>query len=131
VSERRFEFSYSPTVKWLFLLLGMGPSQSGIIVDEETIRVRMGWAFRSAIPRASLRSISPDVAPMGGWGVHGWRSQWLVNGSSTGMVLLRIDPPAPTRAMGFRVRLRTLRLSIADRDALIAAVEQPDETHSV
>jgi hypothetical protein len=130
VNERRFEISYSPTVKWLFLILGMGPSLSGVLVDDETIQIRMGWAFRSVIPRTSLRSIRPDVAPTGGWGVHGWRSEWLVNASSTGMVLLRIDPPARTRAVGFRVGLRTLRLSIADRDAFITLVEQPDETLS-
>ena len=72
----------------------------------------MGWASCAEIPRLAVRKVSPDVTAVGGWGVHGWRGRWLVNGSSSGLVRLEIDPEMQARVMGIPVRLRTLRLSL-------------------
>jgi hypothetical protein len=45
-----------------------------------------------------------------------------VNGSSEGIVAIEIDPPVRGWAMCFPLRLRTVYVSLADPDALIASV---------
>ncbi len=57
-----------------------------------------------------------------GWGVHGWRGRWLVNGSSHGIVVLGIDPPARARTLGLPVRLRELAVSLEDPVGFAAAL---------
>ena len=67
-------------------------------------------------------SVETDDDRVWGWGVHGWKGKWLVNGTSQGLVRFTIDPA--TRALGCFVPLdlRVLRVSVADRDAVMAAV---------
>ena len=55
-------------------------------------------------------------------GVHGWRGNWLVNGSTTGIVSILLDPPGRALAVGFPVKLRQLRVSVEDPSALVAAI---------
>ena len=101
MGTERFAISYDSA--WLLTLVGMGPRSSGVEVDSDEIRVRMGPAFRLDIPRDSVRSVSRDPA-LGGqatWGVHGLSGRWLVNGSADGLVELAIDPPCSTgRGLG-------------------------------
>ena len=125
----RFAISYDSA--WLLTLVGMGPRSSGVEVDSDEIRVRMGSAFRLDIPRGSVRSVSRDPA-LGGqatWGVHGLSGRWLVNGSADGLVELAIEPPCQTgRGLGtlFRkVKVKSLTVSLADPGGFIAALE-PD-----
>jgi hypothetical protein len=129
LGTERFAISYDSA--WLLTLVGMGPRSSGVEVDSDEIRVRMGSAFRLDIPRGSVRSVSRDPA-LGGqatWGVHGLSGRWLVNGSADGLVELAIEPPCYTgRGLGtlFRkVRVKSLTVSLADPDGFIAALE-PD-----
>jgi hypothetical protein len=61
-----------------------------------------------------------DDGRVTGWGVHGWRGTWLVNGSADGLVRLDIDPPVKARTAMVPVRLRTLRVSLADPTAFLA-----------
>ena len=49
------------------------------------------------IPRDHIASFSPGRGMVLGWGVHGWRGRWLVNGSSKGLVRLEIDPAVRAR----------------------------------
>lgn len=104
------------------VVLGMGPRVSHVDVGPDEVDVRMGWAFRAAIPLSSIRSAAIDTAPVRGWGVHGWRGIWLVNGSSSGIVRIELDPPVPARAVQFRIRLRVLRVAVDDPTGLIAAL---------
>jgi hypothetical protein len=129
LGTERFAISYDSA--WLLTLVGMGPRSSGVEVDSDEIRVRMGSAFRLDIPRGSVRSVSRDPA-LGGqatWGVHGLSGRWLVNGSADGLVELAIEPPCYTgRGLGtlFRkVRVKSLTVSLADPDGFVAALE-PD-----
>lgn len=103
-------------------MMGMGGRHSHITLDGEQVHVVMGWAFRSTIPRASIAAVTATDAQVWGWGVHGWRGRWLVNGSSKGLVDLSIDPPAPSRAIGVPVRLQRLRVSVTEPEQLIAAL---------
>jgi len=103
-------------------VLGMGPSRSYVDVDDTTVSVRMGWAFRLEVPRSRVRSVAPDHDPVWGWGVHGWRGRWLVNGSSSNLVKLHLDPPAKARIGPVPITVRELRVSVEDPDGLIAAL---------
>jgi hypothetical protein len=102
-------------------LLGLTPGRSFVEVTPEIVRVHMSWAFDATIERAAIVSVEPDHDRVWGWGVHGWRGEWLVNGSSSRIVRIEIQPPARARLMTlFRVRLRVLRVSVQQPDDLIA-----------
>lgn len=111
---------YTPGLRPLFTVLGIGPARSGVRVDPDAVTVRMGWGFRVAVPRTSVRHVAPDGGPVGGWGVHGWGGRWLVNGSSAGLVRFEVDPPAPGRVLGVPVRIRVLRVSLEQPAELVA-----------
>jgi hypothetical protein len=114
---------------WLdTLLFRAGPGVSGVEVDADEIRVRMG-SFKLDIPRGSVRSIKRSQARVRGTtGVHGGRGRWLVNGSTDGLVELAIEPPcylAPGIDTLFRrQKVNQLIVSLVDPDGLIAAVER-------
>ena len=121
MSEQRFGISYSSFNRALLTALGMGPKRSFVAVTDDTVTVRMGWAFRCEIPRSSIASVHLDDDRVWGWGVHGWGGRWLVNGSSAGLVRVDLDPAVPSKAVGpFGVSLRTLRVSVDEPNALLA-----------
>ena len=111
------------------LLFRAGRGVSGVEVDAEQIRVRMG-SFKLDIPRSSVSTVQRSQAGVGGTaGVHGRRGQWLVNGSAEGLVELAIDPPcyiSPSIDTLFGLgpsRVNQLTVSLDDPDGFIAAVE--------
>ena len=88
-------------------VVGMTPSRCYVDVDDTHVRVRMGMWFELDTERSVVRSAEPDHERVLGWGVHGWRDRWLVNGSSSGIVRLTLDPsarawmgPVPLRVRG-------------------------------
>lgn len=103
-------------------LLGMQRRNSWVEVAAGVLRVRMGWWFRATVPLSVVKSAERDTARVFGWGVHGWRGEWLVNGSSSGIVRIAIDPAQRARTCGLRVRLHLLRVSVEDPDELIRSV---------
>jgi hypothetical protein len=119
---RQFHIDYSRGNRLLMGLIGVGPRFSGVVIDHEEVRVRMGWAFAANIPLATIQRVSSTVRPFLAWGAHGWRGRWLVNGSSKGIVALEIDPPARGWAIGFPLRLRVVYVSLADSDGFITAL---------
>ncbi|MCC6756004.1 MAG: hypothetical protein IT199_06495 [Solirubrobacterales bacterium] len=100
----------------------MGPGRSWVAVDGDRVEVRMGWAFRAAFPSASVRAAARDRLPFLGWGVHGWRGRWLVNGSSRGLVRLDLDPAGRARVLGVPVRLQQLWVSLEEPARLLDAL---------
>lgn len=115
-------FSYGSWSQPFLAVLGCGPRFSRIVVGDDTVEVRMGWAFRVSIPRHSISAVEPwpdDRRRPLSRGAHGWHGRWLVNGSADGLVTLTIDPPAPARVIGVPVKLRELIVSVADPDALV------------
>lgn len=124
MSGKRFSVSYNAFNRALLTVLGMGPKQSHVTVSDETVTVRMGWAFRSDIPRSSISSARLDDGSVWGWGVHGWAGRWLVNGSSSGLVRLDLDPSVRSRVVGpFPVSLTALRISVDEPTALLAELD--------
>jgi hypothetical protein len=118
MSDAFFAIRYTPAFDPFFRLLGLGPARSGVWVGRDSMRVTMGWGFRAEIPRRAVREIGLDSGAVLGWGVHGWRGRWLVNGSSSGLVRLEIQPSVRAWVLGIPVRLRTLRLSLVAPDEL-------------
>ena len=103
------------------VVLGILPSRSYVELDGGEVRVRMTWAFAVRFPRSSVRSVGRYEGRVFGWGAHGWRGEWLVNGSSKGIVELTIDPPTRAHVMGAPITLKTLWVSVTEPEALIEA----------
>lgn len=103
--------------------LGMGPRRSRVEIGDQGVHVRMGLAFRATFPVTSVRAaaLAPRL-PFLGWGVHGWRGRWLVNGSARGLVRIELEPAARARVLGVPVRLRQLWVSVDDPAGLVAAL---------
>jgi hypothetical protein len=120
-STQEFRIRYG-ALKYLMIALGGGPSVSGLTIDGDTLRVRMGWLFRAQVPMSSIRDARPDDQMVGGIGAHGWRGNWLVNGSMKGIIRIEIDPPAKAKVMGIPQRLTTLRVSVEEPEALMSAL---------
>jgi hypothetical protein len=119
-----FALSYSGFNRGLLGVLGAGPRHSGVELDTRTLRVRLGPWFRASVDRDAIAGVRPDSAPVRGWGAHGWRGTWLVNGSSHGIVRIDLDPAQRAWVVGVPVSLRALRVSVEDPDALIAALRR-------
>lgn len=113
-------------------IVGLRPSSSYVELTDDTMTVRMGVGFRSTVPRRSIRAAEPYDGPVGGWGVHGWRGRWLVNGSATNLVDVHLDPPARGYMTGFPVTVKRLRLSMVDPEAFLSAlgVDAPEPAPS-
>jgi hypothetical protein len=102
--------------------MGLGPAQSGVEVSDTTVEVRLGWGFRARFPRSAVVGAEPYDGRIWAWGAHGWRGRWLVNGSSRGIVVVRLEPVQRARVIGFPVKLRELAVSVDDRPGLLAAL---------
>ncbi len=104
------------------VVLGLTPRTCYVDVASTILVVRMGWSFRATIERAAITAVRDDTDRVLGWGAHGWRGVWLVNGSSSGIVRIEIEPPARAHVIGFRVRLQALRVALEDPTAFRAAL---------
>jgi hypothetical protein len=104
---------------------GLIPRWSRVTVGADRVVVRMSYGFRSEFDRSAVRSVRPWNGRVWGWGVHGWRGRWLVNGSSRGIAVLDIEPPARARVLGVPIRLRELAISLEDPVAFAAGLGLP------
>ena len=103
-------------------ILGLTRSGSWVEVDAGALRVRMNWAFRLETPREHVRTAGLYEGRVWSWGVHGWRGRWLVNGSSSGIVRVELNPPARAWVIGFPIAVHELLVSVEDPDGLIGAL---------
>lgn len=115
---------YGVVMRRFMGLLALGPRFSGIDIDSETVRVRLGWGFRTRIPRASITAVTLPKGRVISRGAHGFLGRWLVNGAGSGLVTLAIEPRARAWVMGVPIRLRELTVSVDD-PAGLAALLQP------
>ena len=117
---RAFPIRQNPAMR--VLVTPMGGRQGAVTVDGDEVTVRYGVGFRATFPRSAIRGVEPWSGRVGGWGAHGWRGRWLVNGSSKGIVRLVLDPEQRARVLGVPVKLRELRVSVDDPDGLLSAL---------
>jgi len=121
VGMQRFPIRFTGANR-LMGLAGTVPSRCSVDLDDARIHVRMGMWFELEAPRTTITGAAHDTDRVLGWGVHGRRGRWLVNGSSDGIV--RITFAQGQRAwMGpMPLHVRVLRVSVDDPDGLIAAL---------
>jgi hypothetical protein len=125
VQTKEFAFSYNSAMRLMMTPMLAGPRHSTIRVGDDGVVVRMGlagWMFTADVPLSSIVAATQVSGPVWGWGAHGWRGSWLVNGSGVGLVRLTIEPTARGRCLGYPLRVRQLTLSLADPEAFISAV---------
>jgi len=121
VATRRFPIRFTGLSRAM-IALGLSPNRSWVEVGDDLLRVRMSWAFSLDAPLVNVRDARPDTGRVGGWGVHGWRGRWLVNGSSSGLVRIDLSPPVRGRMGPIPIGIRQLRVSVEDPDGLVAAL---------
>jgi len=121
VATRRFPIRFTGLSRAM-IALGLSPSRSWVEVGDDVLRVRMSWGFSLDAPLVNVRDARPDTGRVGGWGVHGWRGRWLVNGSSSGLVRIDLSPPVRGRMGPIPIGIRQLRVSVEDPDGLVAAL---------
>jgi hypothetical protein len=113
----RFDEWYGILSSALFL----APSKCYVEVDDEQVRVQMGWAFRSRFPKSAVVAVAETNKNPLSRGVHGFAGRWLVNGSGQGILTIDLTPSQRGYVMGFPVRLRQLMVSVSD-PAVLAAI---------
>lgn len=121
MGARRFPIHFGPAGR-LMAIVGLLPRWCYLEVAADEVRVRFAWGFWTQIPRTSVVEAVAADRRLLGWGVHGWRGRWLVNGSMDRLVELTIDPPVRARVVVVPIRLRTLWVSVTDRDGFLAAL---------
>ena len=119
---RAFNFDWLGLLSPLFFVLRLNAHCSHILLSATELDVQMGWAFSARIPLSALRSAAADESFVGGIGVHGFGSSWLVNGSHRSICRLELEG-APARVLGVPLTLRTLRLGVAERAEFLAALQ--------
>jgi hypothetical protein len=123
----RFPIRFSSGNGILFRGLLIPPSGSFVELGDDSIHVRLGWAFSARIPRRLVGSVGPGKPPTLRLtaGAHGWGGRWLVNGSPDGIVAVGLTEPVRAYVAGFPIRLRTLLVSLADPENFLAALAAP------
>ena len=124
--NQTFTFRSSPRLKWLFVLLGMSPKRSSVVLTEDALQVRMGAWLDVEVPRSSIRSAGRSRDVWWAIGVHtDFHGSWLANGSASGIVFCAIDPPAPGRGLFFRTNVRHLGLGLDEPEAFLGTLGVP------
>src|SRR5688572_5494403 len=111
MSTQRFPVRFTGPNRAMYLL-GLRPATSYIEVTDDVVHVRMGVMFSATFRRGQVAAARDDHDRVRGWGVHGWAGTWLLNGSSSGVVRIEIEPAAQARAVGVPVTLRVLRIAV-------------------
>src|SRR3989442_2656360 len=98
----RIPIRYIRVWSWLLAVLLLPARFSYIRIDGDTVKVRMGWAFRTKFPRSAVESVS-DHRPVVSIGVHGWKGRWLLNRAHRPIATIRLSPPARARMIAVSV----------------------------
>jgi len=124
----RFAISYSTPMRLLSIMLGTGPRRSSVDVDDDTVDVRMGWAFHVAIPRSAVDGVRHAEPVRFSRGAHGWNGRYLVNGRGDGLVTITVEPAQRGVLVGFPVNVSEVTVSVEDPAGLVAALSDRSAT---
>ena len=121
---RRFPISFTKANRAVLRGMLIPSERAYVELTDDSIEVRMGWAFSARIPRRLVARAGPGKPPTIPFtaGAHGWRGRWLVNGSSDGIVEIELAQPGRASTLGFPIRLKTLSVSLEDPQGFLAAV---------
>lgn len=122
MKPQRFSILFDTWYGFVSTALLLPPANSYVEVDDEEVRVHMGWAFRSRFPRTAVAQTAETPKRPLSRGVHGFAGRWLVNGSGRGILTVDLAPAQRGYVLGFPVRLRQLMVSVAEPLALAAAL---------
>jgi len=125
-NPQRFAIRFDKWYGFLSRALFLSPSRSYVEIDNQQVRVRMGWAFYSHFPRTAIASVSllETNRIILSRGVHGWAGRWLVNGSGQGIVIFELRPKQWGYLICFPLRLRQLMVSVAEPIELIETLKK-------
>ena len=120
----RYAIRVDPAFRFLFTILGASASSDYVEVGTTTVRIRLGWLYHATIARSAITAVRHHADMYGGWGAHGWRGRWLVNGSSKGIIQLDLSPRQPARLLGvWPIALATVYVSLVEPDGFLAAMD--------
>ena len=125
VGVRRFEMSFSSFMRILTTPILAGPRRCHVTLGADRLSVAMGvggWTFSADVPLSSVGEVARVSGPVWGWGAHGWRGRWLVNGSSRGLVRISIQPAAFGRCLVVPIKVTELTISLEEPDEFVAAI---------
>lgn len=115
--------AFSPVFKPFATVVGTGPGQTRIEVSEQTLRLRMGWAFNLA---TSLNNVAgarvvEESKWWWGYGVHKIGSRkWIANGTLDNLVEITFKTPVKANAIGFPITAEAVIVSAENPADLVA-----------
>ena len=113
MADEIFAFRYG-LFRPLLSILGLGPRFARVAFKERTLQVRFGYGFRAEVPYSAIYNARLEPGMISGIGVHGWRGNWLVNGSALGLVGFDVDQKVMARALGIPMLMLHLRMSLEE-----------------
>jgi hypothetical protein len=124
--DGEFPIRYSSRLRWLFAPMLLGAKHSEVRLNPGELHVRMGWAFDAHITRSAIHTAARYKDVPWAIGVHtNMHGTWLVHGSATGVVDLRLDPPARGRMALIPIKIKRLGLALQDADGFLATLGVP------
>jgi len=123
----RFPIRMSSGNRLLFRGFVILPASSYVELGDDTVTVRLGWAFWARIPRRLVARAGPGRRPRIPLtaGAHGWGGKWLVNGAPDGIVELELAERIRAHVAGFPVHLKILAVSLEDPDGFLQVLGAP------
>jgi hypothetical protein len=122
-----FAMRYDGWYRPLATAMGLGPKRTTIRVDDETLHIKHGWAFRLDVPLNIITSARLISGRPFTWGVHSGGDVWMVNASRDGIVELKLARPVTSKSVKLQSNswgeVRSLWLSLTDPDGFIAALK--------
>jgi hypothetical protein len=124
MTTQRFPIRFDDWYRVLSTVVFLPPSNAYVLVEHDSVEVRMSWAFRARFPRSAVASATPAQMVVFSRGVHGFAGRWLINGSAEGLVNIDLAASQRGSVMGFPIRLRRLIVSVDDPAALVGALSR-------
>jgi len=113
----RIPIRYGNPWRWILPLFLLPARTAYLRIDGETVKLRMGWAFRTKFARSDVTEVAKH-RPVVSVGAHGWKGRWLVNGAHRPIAIIRLAQPVQGRVMGFPVTVQEIWVSVDNRDVL-------------
>lgn len=98
----RYPIRFENWYRILSSALLLPPSTSYVEVVDDTVTVRMGWAFRARFERSAVVQAERFATEPLSRGVHGFGGRWLVNGAGDGTLAPAQRAEARAWAAGLR-----------------------------